>query len=71
MNNKTEIAFFVIASGLILSIVTLLVSAVGAASVPAMLSVFEFAAKSLVAFFGLALVAAFLADVFAKFGDRS
>tara|TARA_R110000868_G_scaffold184192_1_gene425654 strand:- start:287 stop:397 length:111 start_codon:yes stop_codon:yes gene_type:complete len=36
-----------------------------------MLSVFEFAAKSLVAFFGLALVAAFLADVSEKFGGRS
>ena len=69
MNNKIEIGFFVIASGLILSIVTLLISAIGASSVPALLSVFEFAAKSLVGFFGLALVAAFLADVFAKFGD--
>ena len=69
MSNKIEIGFFVIASGLILSIVTLLVSALGAASVPAMLSVFAFAAKSLVGFFGLALVAAFLADVFAKYGD--
>ena len=69
MSNKIEIGFFVIASGLILSIVTLLVSALGAASVPAMLSVFEFAAKSLVGFFGLALLAALLADAFAKYGD--